>query len=75
MKHHCEDCIFMSLDESESKDIQFAKCHAAIQSEWIRMARLLRDESKITVSKYYYCTTERDKDTCENYKPKDLCDE
>ena len=70
MKQFCEDCVHYSLEESVSKDPQFAKCHAAIQSEWKAMDRILRNPTKITVDKHFYCTTERTKDTCDNFEEK-----
>ena len=77
MKHYCEDCKFMDMSEAEPLDLRigFAQCTAVVNLAWEREARLTKDTSKIEASKYFYCTTERSKDTCENYKPKDLCDE
>jgi hypothetical protein len=67
-KQFCEDCEH--CQEQEELEVGFSKCKAAPQDEWVRLSRITKDESKIKCAKYYYCTTERTKDTCDNFKQK-----
>ena len=64
--HFCEDCEHILMPESD--DLAFAQCSKAIQPEWNAMNFITQDETKNTVHKYYYCTSERHAKQCENFK-------
>jgi len=63
---YCEDCEHCIVDTGDI--LEYAKCSKAMNPDGLKLSRISREFSPTKY--YYYCSVERTKDTCKNFKPK-----
>jgi hypothetical protein len=69
-KHYCEDCEHCELCDREDADqsIEFAKCKASPKQGDCYSKTLLAKRFDNRPVEFYYCTSERTSNQCENFK-------
>jgi uncharacterized protein YlaI len=69
-KHYCEDCEFCALSDRKDPDeaLEWAKCTVAPKDSDSAKLTMLAKRFDNQPIQYYYCTSERTDDQCENFK-------